>query len=222
MRAWKAFGQWVNTIRKASPKSTIPEHALYAARKLVKEGGGRFEFSRAQVSSIAFFLFKRECVGAHCHMLSERVRRLSERALLKGLEFSRGATHKWPSQALKGGAGPARRWCGKEGALPELPLVITDTNSFHALRDNMSQELVCGPAISIHGLRMFAKLVSLSRPKRPSVSTSTRSQTSHSSPDNALESLGEIIRQCFVKLAIPTQSHLQMIFSGTCGKFMTP
>ena len=30
-------------------------------------------------------------------------------------------------------------------------------------------------------------------------------------PDNALDSLGEIIRQCFVKLAIPTQSHLQLL-----------
>ena len=35
LRAWKAFGQWVNTIRKASPKSVIPEHALYAAKKIV-------------------------------------------------------------------------------------------------------------------------------------------------------------------------------------------
>ena len=35
LRVWKAFGQWVNTIRKASPKSVIPEHALYAARKIV-------------------------------------------------------------------------------------------------------------------------------------------------------------------------------------------
>ena len=29
--------------------------------------------------------------------------------------------------------------------------------------------------------------------------------------DNALDSLGEIIRQCFVKLAITTQSHLQLL-----------
>ena len=35
LRAWKAFGHWVNTIRKASPKSATPEHALYAARKIV-------------------------------------------------------------------------------------------------------------------------------------------------------------------------------------------
>ena len=35
LKAWKAFGQWVNTIRKASPKPVIPEHALYAAKKNV-------------------------------------------------------------------------------------------------------------------------------------------------------------------------------------------
>ena len=35
LRAWKAFGQWVNTIRKAAPKPVAPEHALYAARKIV-------------------------------------------------------------------------------------------------------------------------------------------------------------------------------------------
>ena len=28
LRAWKAFGQWVNTIRKATPKPVTPEHAL--------------------------------------------------------------------------------------------------------------------------------------------------------------------------------------------------
>ena len=52
-------GQWVNTIRKASSKSVIPEHALYAARKIVifiqrwrhtqQEGDGRLELRRAQV-----------------------------------------------------------------------------------------------------------------------------------------------------------------------------
>ena len=57
---------------------------------------------------------------------SERVRRLAERALQKGLECSRRATHTWLCQAMKGGAGPAHRVCGKEDALPELPLVIRD------------------------------------------------------------------------------------------------
>ena len=33
---------------------------------------------------------------------------------------------RWLSQALKGGAGPAHRWCGREDALPDLPLVIRD------------------------------------------------------------------------------------------------
>ena len=37
----KAFGQWVNTIRRASPKSVPPEHALFAARNIVtfNQGG---------------------------------------------------------------------------------------------------------------------------------------------------------------------------------------
>ena len=78
-------------------------------------------------SSIVLSLLKRECVGAHCQMLSERVRRLSERALQRGLECSRCATHKLLSQALKGGAGPVHSWCGKGEALPKLPLVIRDS-----------------------------------------------------------------------------------------------
>ena len=57
-----------------------------------------------------FFFLKREGSGAQCCMLTERVRPLAERALQKGLEYSRRATHKWLSQALKGGAGPAHRW----------------------------------------------------------------------------------------------------------------
>ena len=196
-------------------------------------------------SSIVLSLLKRECVGDHCQMLSERVRRLSERALQKGLECSRCATHKWLSQAMKGGAGPAHRWCGKEDAITKLPLAIRDSqgkftadpqcvaelyahewkrewsgedaigfvkeiNSIRALRENMSRKLVCGPATSIYELSMFAKLVSLSRPKRRSVSTSTRSDIALLS-DNVLESLGEIIRQCFVKLAILTRSLLQLL-----------
>ena len=58
--------------------------------------------------------------------LSERVRRLSERALQKVLESSRTAPHKWLSHALKGSAGAAHRWCAKEDALSDLPLVIRD------------------------------------------------------------------------------------------------
>ena len=77
-------------------------------------------------SSIVLSLLKRECVSAQCQMLSERVRRLAGRALQKGLECSRRATHKWLCEALKGGTGPAHRWCVKEDALLELPLVIRD------------------------------------------------------------------------------------------------
>ena len=33
LRSWKAFGQWVNAVRRASSKSVPPEHAVCAARK---------------------------------------------------------------------------------------------------------------------------------------------------------------------------------------------
>ena len=74
----------------------------------------------------------------------------------------------------------------------------------------MSKKLVNGPAILICGPKMLAKLVSLSRPRRRSASTSTHSKTSHFSPTD-LDSLGEIVRECCVKLAIPTQSLLQLL-----------
>ena len=109
------------------PKSVPPERALYAARKIVTfiQAGDTLskkvmedlssEERRSVVeesSSMVLSLLKREGVGAHYQALSERVRRLSECALQQGLDCSRRATHKWLSQALKGGAGPARieRW----------------------------------------------------------------------------------------------------------------
>ena len=142
LRSWKAFGQWVNTIRRASPKSVTPEHALYAVRKIVIfiQGGDTLsknvmedlssEERRSVVdesSSTVLSLLKRESIGANCQELSERVRRFTGRALQKGLECSSRAIHKWLSQALKGGAGPAHRWCGKEDALAELLLFIRDS-----------------------------------------------------------------------------------------------
>ena len=127
---------------RASPNSVLPKHALHAATKIVtfSQGGHtlskkvmedlRSEERRSVVeesSSMVLSLQKREGVGAHRKALSERVRRLSDCALQIGLECSRRATHKWLSQALKGGAGPAHRWCGKEDALAELPLVIRNS-----------------------------------------------------------------------------------------------
>ena len=79
-------------------KPVTPEHALYAASKIVifiQDGdtiGQKVmedmasEERRSVVdegSSIVFSLLKRECVGAQCQMLSKQVRRLSERALRK-------------------------------------------------------------------------------------------------------------------------------------------
>ena len=152
LRAWKAFGQWINTIRKAFPVTDPPEHARYAARKIVNfiQGSDTLSmkvmddlsaterWSLVEESTLLVLSFlKREGSGAQCYMLTERVRRLAERALQKGLEYSRRATHKWLSQALKGGAGLAHRWCGKEDALPDLPLIIRD-NQGHFTADPQS------------------------------------------------------------------------------------
>ena len=91
-----------------------------------------------------------------------------------------------------------REWSGEDAIG-----FVKETNSFRALGKNMSQKLVCGPATSIYGLKMFAKLVSLSRPERLSV---------YRIPARQCLGLfgGEIIRQCFVKLAIPTEPFLQL------------
>ena len=64
---------------------------------------------------------------------------------------------------------------------PQVIGFVKEINSIRALRENMSQKLVCGPATSIYEQRLFARLVSLSRPKPRLVLTSTRSQTSYSS-----------------------------------------
>ena len=117
LRAWKAFGQWINIIRKALPVTDPPEHARYAARKIVNfiQGSDTLSmkvmddlstterWSLVEESTLLVLSFlKREGSGAQCYTLSERVRRLAERALQKGIEYSRRATHKWLSQALKG------------------------------------------------------------------------------------------------------------------------
>ena len=118
LRAWKVFGQWINIIRKALPVTDPAEHARYAATKIVNfiQGSDTLSmkvmddlstterWSLVEESTLLVLSFlKREGSGAQCYMLSERVRRLAERALQKGL-----------------------RWCGKEDALPDLPLVIRD------------------------------------------------------------------------------------------------
>ena len=134
LRAWKAFGQWINTIRKAFPVTDPPEHARYAAKKIVNFIQGSDTLSRKVMDDLSttesWSLVEESTLLAQCCMLTERVRRLAERVLQKGLEYSRRATHKWLSQALKGGAGPAHRWCGKEDALPDLLLVIRDNQGY--------------------------------------------------------------------------------------------
>ena len=172
-------------------------------------------------------------------MLTERVRRLAERALQKGLEYSRRATHKWLSQALKGGAGPAHRWCRKEDALPDLPLIIRDnqghftadpqsvaeyyakewkrewrdedkigfdkeTSSIRDLRDKRVAE-AHEWARNLDSSAASVRKACLSFPSKTAIGLDQHAFKDIALlPDNALGSLGEIVRQCFVKLAIPT------------------
>ena len=121
----EACGQWINTIRKAFP----PEHARYAARiirggdtlsmKVMDDLSATERWSSVEESTLLVLsLLKREGSDAQCHMLTERVRRLAERALQKGLEYSRRATHKWLSQALKGGARPGPRMVWERRCTP--------------------------------------------------------------------------------------------------------
>ena len=261
LRAWKAFGQWIKIIRKALPVTDPPEHARYAARKIVNfiQGSDTLSmkvmddlsttkrWSLVEESTLLVLSFlRREGSGAQCYMLTERVRRLAERVLQKGIEYSRRATHKWLSQALKGGAAPALRWCGKEDALPDLPLIIRD-NQGHFTADPQSvaehyakewkrewrdvdKKFFDNETSSIRDLRVkhvaeaheWARNLDLSATSIrkaclsfPSKSAIGLDQHAFKDiallPDNALGSLGEIIRQCFVKLAIPTQSLLQLL-----------
>ena len=204
-------------------------------------------WSLVEESTLLILSFlKREGSGAQCYMLTERVRRLAESALQKGLEYSRRATHKWLSQALKGGAGPAHRWCGKEDALPDLPLVIRD-NQGHFTADpqsvaehyakewkrEWSDDDKIGFDIETSSIRDFRfkhvaeahewagnldlsatsiRKACLSFPSKTTIGLDQHAFKDIALlPDNALGSLGEIIRQCFVKLAIPTQSLLQLL-----------
>ena len=126
LRSWKAF--LVNgsaSFAKRLPKQPSLSTQLYAARKIVAFIQGiTSSDERSSVveesSSLVISLLSREDDCGASQSLSERVCRLSEVALQKGLGSSRQALHKWLSQALKGGAGPAHRWCAKEDALSDF------------------------------------------------------------------------------------------------------
>ena len=159
----------------------------------------------------------------------------------KGLECSRRATHKWLCQALKGGAGPAHRWCGKEDAIPDLPLVIRDRqgnftadpqcfaelyaqesnedaigfskekDSFRALREkHVAEARVWASSLGLRADDIRKARLSFSSKRAIGLDQHAFTDIANLT-DNALDSLGEIIRQCFVKLAIPTQSLLQLL-----------
>ena len=188
LRAWKAVGQWINTIRRASTVSKLPEHALYATKKIVMFTQSSDSFSTQVMNDLrqdecrslvdectleVLSLLKQLRVDAQCHSLLERGRRWADRALQKGLQISRRATHQWVSQALKDGAGPAHRWCGKGDALAELPLVVRD-NDGHFTADpqcvaehdeRMETEWCDGDTIGfnkeIHSVRGLREITSL-------------------------------------------------------------
>ena len=137
--AWKAFGQWVNTICRESPNSSLNTHCVPHSKsssshnndtlcKKVMTDLSAMECSPIikESSNLVLSLLKREEDNSNGQSLSERVRCWSEGALQKGLECSRWAPHKWLGQALKGAA-PAHRWCVQEDALPDLPLVIRNS-----------------------------------------------------------------------------------------------
>ena len=85
-----------------------------------------------------------------------------------------------------------------------------NTVDVHCVK-NTSQKRVCGPTVLVYELWTFARLVSLF-PSKTAIGLDRHAFTDiENLTDNALDSLGEIIRQCFVKLAIPTQSLLQLL-----------
>ena len=110
-------------------------------------------------SALVLSLLKRDGDRGIAQSLSERVRRLSERAPQKGLECSSQALFKWLSNALKGGAGPVHRWCGKEDALPDLLLVISESQGVLTADPQCVWQSVTLKNGSANGAaRMFARL----------------------------------------------------------------
>ena len=95
LRSWKAFGKWVNIIHRVS---SFPEHAPHAARDIVTFiqsaaalgkkvmddlNSEERRFVAEESSALVLSLLESEGGGGHGQSLSERVRRLSERALQK-------------------------------------------------------------------------------------------------------------------------------------------
>ena len=69
MRAWRAFGFWVNTIRKASPKSAARKIVIFIqggdtlSKKVMEDLSPAEHKSVVDLSSsIVVSLLKRECV----------------------------------------------------------------------------------------------------------------------------------------------------------------
>ena len=155
------------------------------------------------------------------------MRRLSERAVQKGLECNRRARERQCTpRATAHDQGQPRKFHGRPAGVwrnvtPKNGNVSRDgedtigfkkeTSSIRAPRESMLKKLVNGLATLTCGLEMFAKLVSLSRPRRRSTSTSTHSKTSPSSLTTLWTLWVRSSDTFFVTLAIPTQSLLQLL-----------
>ena len=237
-----------NTIRKAPPKPVTPEHALYAARKIVIfiQGGDTLgkkaledlsTVERKSVveegSSIVLSFLKRECVNAQWQMLSERVRRLAERALQKkaGMQQTCNAQMAVPSiekvvmQVHTTGGGRKRTHFLSSNFTAD-PQCVAELYAQEWKREwrnedaiGFNTEIVSVRAVRekhVAGARVWASSLGLravnireaclSLPSKTAIGLDQHAFTDIAIlTDNALDSLGENIRQCFVKLAIPTQ-----------------
>ena len=118
----------------------------------------------------------------------------------------------WSSETVKKTSAElyAQEWKREWGSEDAIGFV-KEINSIRALRGkHVAEARVWASSL---GLRADdIRKACLSFPSKTAIGLDQHVFTDIASlPDNALDSLGEIIRQCFVKLAIPTQSLLQLL-----------
>ena len=130
-------------------------------------------------SSMVLYLPKREGLGVHGQALSERVRRLSERVLQTGLECSRRAIHKMAESSTE------RIRDSQGNSTADLQCVAE--RCAQEWKREWSGEDTIGFHKEISGIRALREVLDLFL-------------------DQFLDSLGVIVRQCFVTRAMPTQS----------------
>ena len=112
----------------ACARTSYPSPQVQRTATLSKKVTGRTELRRAKLSGRGKF--------GTCFVLPEVWKRLwdpsvfyrKEHTVCQSVRSKKAlAVNKWLGHALKGGAGPAHRWCAREDALPDVPLVIRDS-----------------------------------------------------------------------------------------------